>query len=92
MAGFNWNDFTNLGIEYLNSSNQAKQRTGISRFYYGAFCSSRDLINKNGTYLGKKSKKIMNNKSADVHGETSRIFKHHNAYQKTKEEKSFLKT
>lgn len=34
---FEWLEFTDLGMEYLNETNRAKQRTGISRFYYGAF-------------------------------------------------------
>ena len=80
---FDWNEFISLGNEYIAENNSpAKHRTGISRFYYGAFCSSRDLINEKATYLGKKSKMIMTSHSADVHNETSRIFKHHKKYKK----------
>ena len=62
--------------------NPAKQRTGVSRFYYGSFCTSRDFINENKTYLNEKSKKIMTSKSVDAHGETSKIFKHHAKFKK----------
>lgn len=78
---FDWNEFTKIGIEFVSGKNQAKQRTGISRFYYGAFCQSRNFLNKKGTYLGEKSKKIMTSKSVDVHSETSRIFKRHKKYK-----------
>ena len=61
---------------------QQKQRTGVSRFYYGSFCTSRDFINENKTYLNEKSKKIMTSKSVDAHGETSKIFKHHAKFKK----------
>lgn len=88
---FEWNEFTDLGIEFLNNQNQAKQRTGISRFYYGAFCSSRDLINRKQTYLGYDSRKIMTSKSVDAHRETSKIFKHHSAYKKNQNGKIISK-
>jgi len=88
---FNWSEFIDLGIEYINDNNPAKQRTGISRFYYGAFCSSRDLINKKGTYIDNESKKIMTSKSADAHRETSKIFKHHEAYKKDEKGKIISK-
>ena len=34
------------------------------------------------TYLNEKSKKIMTSKSVDAHGETSKIFKHHEKFKK----------
>lgn len=79
---FDWKEFTNLAVEYIDDNNPAKQRTGVSRFYYGSFCTSRDFINENKTYLNEKSKKIMTSKSVDAHGETSKIFKHHAKFKK----------
>ncbi len=79
---FDWKEFTNLAVEYIDDNNPAKQRTGVSRFYYGSFCTSRDFINENKTYLNEKSKKIMTSKSVDAHGETSKIFKHHEKFKK----------
>lgn len=80
---FEWNEFIIFASKCLNDDNSSvKQRTGISRFYYGAFCSSRDFINENETYLDENSKKIMTSKGADVHHETSKIFKHHEKYKK----------
>jgi hypothetical protein len=74
-------DFYRLGNSYIKDENPAKQRTGISRFYYSAFCSSRDLINEKETYLSDKSKKIMTGeKSGNVHEETRKIFKKHPHY------------
>lgn len=78
---FNWIDFFNLGNSYMKEKSPEKQRTGISRFYYSAFCSSRDLINEKQTYLGSKSKEIMTSKNSDVHNETSKIFKKHENYK-----------
>lgn len=79
---FDWKEFTNLAVEYIDDNNPAKQRTGVSRFYYGSFCTSRDFINENKTYLNEESKKIMTSKSVDVHGKTSKIFKHHKKFKK----------
>ena len=42
---FEWNEFIIFGNKFLNDDDSSvKQRTGISRFYYGAFCSSKDFI------------------------------------------------
>ena len=79
---FDWNDFYILGNSYLTTINPAKQRTGISRFYYSAFCNSRDMINKNKTYLNRKSEEIMTSKrKGNVHQETRKIFKNHPKYK-----------
>ena len=88
---FDWNEFINLGRNYLKRKSPARLRTGISRFYYGTFCSSKDFINKNKTYLGDESKKIMTSKNVDVHKETSRIFKYHNSYKKEEKGKIISK-
>lgn len=79
---FEWSKFRDLGIEYLHENNPAKQRTGVSRFYYSAFCTSRDFLNENKTYLDKKSEKVMTSKNVDVHRETSKIFKNHPKFKK----------
>ena len=79
---FNWNDFNNLADSYINQNNKAKQRTGISRYYYGTFCTMRDFLNENKIYLNKKSENTMNSKKSDVHGETSKIFRNHSKFQK----------
>lgn len=54
---FDWYNFFELANSFINSDDQAKQRTGISRFYYSAFCSSRDYINEKQIFLNEKSKK-----------------------------------
>ena len=79
---FNWNDFNNLADSYINQNNKAKQRTGISRYYYGTFCTMRDFLNENKIYLNKKSENTMNSKKSDVHSETSKIFRNHSKFQK----------
>lgn len=82
---FDWNEFCKLGNSYIEDENPAKQRTGISRFYYCAFCSSRDLINEKETYINENSKKIMTGeKRGNVHEETRKIFKKHPAYKDDK--------
>lgn len=82
---FDWNNFYKLGNSYMEDTNPAKQRTGISRFYYSAFCSSRDLINEKETYLNENSKKIMTaEKRGNVHQETRKIFKNHPNYKNDK--------
>ncbi|MBQ6099620.1 MAG: hypothetical protein IJL02_07135 [Methanobrevibacter sp.] len=79
---FDWCGYYKLGDSYIHNNNQAKLRTGISRFYYAAFCKSRNLLNRRKTYLNEKSRKIMTSKNADVHSETSRIFKNHEEYNR----------
>ena len=78
---FNWNDFNNLANSYINQNNKVKQRTGISRYYYGTFCTMRDFLNENKIYLNKKSENTMNSKKPDVLSETSKIFRNHSKFQ-----------
>lgn len=54
---FEWCEFNNLADSYINQSNEAKQRTGVSRYYYGTFCTTRDFLNENDIFLNEKSKK-----------------------------------
>ena len=81
---FDWYNFFELANSFINSDDQAKQRTGISRFYYSAFCSSRDYINEKQIFLNEKSKKRMNLKKGIVHHETQKIFKKHAKFEKNK--------
>lgn len=80
--GFEWYEFNNLADSYVNEDDEAKQRTGVSRYYYGTFCTARDFLNDNDIYLNQNSKKIMKSKKADVHGEISKIFRKHDKFQK----------
>ena len=79
---FEWYEFNNLADSYIGEKNEAKQRTGVSRYYYGTFCTTRDFLKDNGIYLNQKSKEIMNSKKAEVHGETAKIFRKHNKFKK----------
>ena len=79
---FDWREFNNLADSYIEQTNEAKQRTGVSRYYYGAFCTTRDFLNENNIYLNEKSKKTMQSKKSDVHGETSKIFRKHEKFKK----------
>ena len=44
---FDWHEFNNLADSYIEQTNEAKQRTGVSRYYYGTFCTTRDFLNEN---------------------------------------------
>lgn len=79
---FDWREFNNLADSYIEQTNEAKQRTGVSRYYYGTFCTTRDFLNENNIYLNEKSKKTMQSKKSDVHGETSKIFRKHEKFKK----------
>ena len=82
---FDWKEFYELGDSYIEDENPATQRTGISRFYYSAFCSSRDLINEKAAYLNTTSKRIMTGeKRGNVHQETRKIFNEHPRYKNDK--------
>lgn len=79
---FEWCEFNNLADSYINQSNEAKQRTGVSRYYYGTFCTTRDFLNENDIFLNEKSEKTMHSKKSDIHGETSKIFRKHERFKK----------
>ena len=79
---FDWREFNNLADSYIEQTNEAKQRIGVSRYYYGTFCTTRDFLNENNIYLNEKSKKTMQSKKSDVHGETSKIFRKHEKFKK----------
>lgn len=88
---FDWKEFNNLADSYVGQTNEAKQRTGVSRYYYGTFCTTRDFLNENNIYLNQKSEKTMHSKKADVHGETSKIFRKHAKFKKNKIGKAISK-
>ena len=44
---FDWREFNNLADSYIEQTNEAKQRTGVSRYYYDTFCTTRDFLNEN---------------------------------------------
>lgn len=88
---FDWKDFNNLADSYLNQKNEAKHRTGVSRYYYGTFCTARDFLNENNLYLNENSKKTMHSKKSDVHRETSKIFRKHPKLQKNNMGKTISK-
>ena len=46
-SDFEWVDFFNLANSLIKDADEAKQRTSISRYYYSAFCESRDSLIKN---------------------------------------------
>ena len=48
---FEWCEFNNLADSDINQSNEAKQRTGVSRYYYGTFCTTRDFLNENDIFF-----------------------------------------
>lgn len=79
---FEWNDFYFLAKSLMKENDIASQRTSISRFYYGCFCSSRDYVIEKELFLSKKNKKIMNSKRGSVHEETRKVFENHPYFQK----------
>ena len=74
---FDWCDYYELAKSYSKEENEAKLRTGISRFYNSCFCMSRNHLLKNKLFLNKKSKDIMNSTSPEVHNATRNIFQKH---------------
>lgn len=47
---FEWHDFNILADSYINQNSESKQRTGVSRYYYGTFCTMRDFLRENNIY------------------------------------------
>ena len=81
---FNWLEFYKLANEYFNEKDEAKLRTGINRYYFSSFCTSRDYLIKNNIFLNKKSEKIMKSKKSGVHYETRKTFKNHDKFNESK--------
>ena len=51
MNNFNWCKYWNLANSYSGSEDDAELRDGISRFYYSAFCTSRNFLIDNKLFL-----------------------------------------
>ncbi|HEX7380161.1 MAG TPA: hypothetical protein VF278_23775, partial [Pirellulales bacterium] len=56
------NDFVSLAVKLSNSAHEAELRTAVSRAYYGAFHSARDLLEDCG--ISFPPKELL---GADVH-------------------------
>ena len=73
---FDWYEFYKVADSFSNSDNPAELRSGISRFYYSAFCTCRDYIIKHRLWGNDDElKQIMNSKSSKVHEKTYEIFR-----------------
>jgi uncharacterized protein (UPF0332 family) len=50
MSGFNWNEFyrlaEHLNTDYSFDSQEAVQRTIVSRAYYAAFCMAKEMLDQ----------------------------------------------
>ena len=72
---FNWCEYYNFADSFSGSDNPAELRSGISRFYYSAFCICRDYIIEHRLWGNDKElEEIMASKSPKVHEKTSEIF------------------
>lgn len=78
---FDWYEYYKLAKSF-NKGNIAKQRTGMSRFYYSSFLESRDFILENKIFLNHANEKNMKSKSGKVHQETRFTFKKHKQLNK----------
>ena len=75
MTTFNWQEYYNLACELAKSNNPAKKRSSISRAYYGSFISCRNFLLENNLFLGRKSKRVMESESPEIHKEVYKIFR-----------------
>ncbi len=72
---FDWCEYYNFADSFSGSDNPAELRSGISRFYYSAFCICRDYIIEHRLWGGDEElEEIMTSKSAKVHEKTYEIF------------------
>ena len=72
---FDWCEYYNFADSLSTSDNPAELRSGISRFYYSAFCTCRDYIIEHRLWGNDKElKEIMTSKSSKVHEKTCEIF------------------
>lgn len=71
---FNWKDYFNLAKFLMeNCDEESSFRTAISRFYYAAFCYTRDYLVDNHIFRDKKSKDILLGTDSVVHSEVQEI-------------------
>ncbi len=71
---FDWYKFYEVGCKLLESESEEDLRTAINRFYYGAFCYSRDYLINNKIYYDKKHKEDLLSDKGIVHVATREIF------------------
>ena len=72
---FDWCEYYNFADSFSSSDNPAELRSGISRFYYSAFCTCRDYIIEHRLWGDDEElEKIMTSKSSKVHEKTYEIF------------------
>ncbi len=61
---FDWETFLVLAEELAQRSDESSQRSAVSRAYYAAFCSARNFLHDEKTYIPKGSgedhKKVWN--------------------------------
>ena len=70
---FDWCEYYNFANSFSGSDNPDELRSGISRFYYSAFC--RDYIIEHGLWSDDEElEEIMTFKSSKVHEKTYEIF------------------
>lgn len=72
---FDWYKLHILGCKLYDNGTEEDLRTAINRFYYGAFCHSRDYLISNKIFIDKKHKTELYNPSSKVHSITRFIFK-----------------
>lgn len=72
---FDWYKFYELGCKLFESGSQEDLRTAVNRFYYGAFCYSRDYLINNKIFYNKKYKNDLLSEKGIVHKTTRLIFK-----------------
>lgn len=88
---FDWSKFHNLANRLYDKKNEEKLRTGINRYYFSSFYSSRDFLIENGLFLNEKNEKIMKSKESDVHYETRKTFKKHDKFKNKKSAQQIAK-
>ena len=54
---FDWCEYYNFANSFSSSDNPAELRSGISRFYYSAFCICRDYIIEHRLWVMMKNLK-----------------------------------
>ena len=70
---FDWCEYYNFADSFSGSDNPAELRSGISRFYYAAFCICRDFLINHKLFL-PNNENIIKSKSSKVHEEVVNTF------------------
>lgn len=80
---FDWCEYYKFADSFSSSDNPAELRSGISRFYYSAFCTCRDYIIEHRLWGDNEElKEIMTSKSSKVHEKTYEIFQNNHFLNK----------